>query len=346
MKIKKVVARDMQVALHMLRKELGDEAVIVSSRNIREPGLLGYFRPRQVEVTAASDRTYERTTPPPAESSLRTELGEIRAMLGRLSRDSKGSRSLATAKWEDRLREADLSGELSALLFEHIAESSSEEDEEQRVLERLSKIFTVPPRTRGKVKRIQAFVGPTGVGKTTTIAKLAARQALLDKKKIALISIDTFRIGAVEQLRIYGEIIGVPVEVVTTPVELQEALARHKSRDTIFIDTTGRSAKRPMQLAELRAFFDPLRNLEKYLVVSATTKVRDLLMIYRAYSGIELTAAIFTKLDETDSLGPLVDLCHRTSIPVAYLANGQNVPEDLEEADPETLARLVLGVEE
>jgi flagellar biosynthesis protein FlhF len=344
MKIKKVVARDMQVALHMLRKELGDDAVIVSSRTVREPGLLGFFRPRKVEVTAASDRSYERTMP--AAESLRDELGEIRSLLSRLGVDRMSTRAGAQGKWSERLRAADVGDEVSSLLLDQVSALVSEEEQEKQILERLAKFFPIMPKARVRQKRIMAFVGPTGVGKTTTIAKLAARWALQDKKKIALVTIDTFRIGAVEQLRIYGEIIGVPVEVVTSPAELQHVLARHKNKDTIFIDTTGRSAKRPMQLAELRAFLDPVKNLEKYLVVSATIKARDLLTIYRAYSSIGLTAAIFTKLDETDSLGPLLDLCHRTSLPVAYVANGQNVPEDLEEADSTALARLLWGGEE
>lgn len=347
MKIKKVVARDMQVALHMLRKELGPDAVIVSSRTVREPGLWGFFRPRKVEVTAAAERSMERDSSSSSQDQLRDELSEIKALLGTLSVENRAShKSVVNPKWSERFRAADLSPEISALLLEQLGAVGDKKDEEKRVLERLAKCFTVAPKPKAKGKRILAFVGPTGVGKTTTIAKLAARRALQENKKVALITIDTFRIGAVEQLKIYGDIMSVPVEVVTTPGELREMLHLHKNKDTIYIDTTGRSAKKLVQVAELRAYLDGIPELEKYLVVSATTKSRDLHSIYRAFCGIDLTAAIFTKFDETESLGGLVELCYRTSIPVAYITNGQNVPEDLQVAEPLELARMILGVSE
>lgn len=345
MKIKKVTARDMQVALHMVRKELGPDAVIVSSRTVREPGIMGFFRPRKVEVTAAAERTAEREVQ--TQDQLRDELSEIKTLLGNLSLGARTStKTPVNVKWAERFRSADLSPEITALLLDQLGAGGDKPDEEKRVLERLAKCFSELPKQKAKGKKILAFVGPTGVGKTTTIAKLAARRALQENKKIALITIDTYRIGAVEQLKIYGDIIGVPVEVVTTPGELREALYLHRNRDTIYIDTTGRSAKKLVHVAELRAFLDGIPDLEKYLVVSATTKSRDLMSIYRAFCGIELTAAIFTKFDETESLGGLVDLCYRTSIPVAYITNGQNVPEDLQAADPFELAQMVLGVSE
>lgn len=344
MRIKKVVAKDMQVALHMLRKELGSEAVIVSSRTVREPGILGWFRPAKVEVTAAVERVTEARLEP--DDALRSELMEIKAMLGTMGATSiKASpKGVPPARWAERFRLADLSPEVMAILSEQLGTGDKTADEEKRVLERLAKCFSPYERPKGKRKRIQVFVGPTGVGKTTTIAKLAAQQALQEQKKVALITIDTFRIGAVEQLRIYGDIIGVPVAVVGAPSELTDALTEFKSKDAIFIDTTGRSARKPLHVSEMRAYFDGLSDLEKYLVLSSTTKSRDLLSIYKAYCELGLAATIFTKCDETESLGGIVDLCYRTSIPVAYLTNGQNVPEDIREAHPQELARLVLGV--
>lgn len=347
MKIKKVIARDMQVALHMLRKELGPDAVIVSSRTIREPGILGWLKPRKVEVTAAVERIAEREREP-QEDSLRHEIQEIKALLGSISTapSKTANKGTISPKWAERFRTADLSPEIVSLLSEQLGSGERPAEEEKRVLERLSKCFSSYEKPKNRQKRVFAFVGPTGVGKTTTIAKLAAKRALQDKKKVALITIDTFRIGAVEQLKIYGDIMGVPVEVVTTPSELSEALSEFKNRDAVYIDTTGRSARKPVQVAELRAYLDGIPDLEKYLVLSSTTKSRDLLGIYRAFCELDLNAAIFTKCDETESLGGLVDLCYRTSIPVAYITNGQNVPEDIREALPMDLARLVLGVNE
>ncbi|MBS3984539.1 MAG: flagellar biosynthesis protein FlhF [Selenomonadales bacterium] len=344
MRIKKVVAKDMQIALHMLRKELGPEAVIVSSRTVREPGILGWFRPAKVEVTAAVERVAESRLEP--DDALRSELMEIKAMLSGMGAASArtSAKGVTPARWAERFRLADLSPEVIALLCEQLGAGDKPAEEEKRVLERLAKCFSPYERPKGKRKRIQAFVGPTGVGKTTTIAKLAAQQALQEQKKVALITIDTFRIGAVEQLRVYGDIIGLPVAVVGAPSELGDALTEFKTKDAIFIDTTGRSARKPLHVSEMRAYFDGVPDLEKYLVLSSTTKSRDLLAIYKTYCELGLSAAIFTKCDETESLGGIVDLCYRTSIPVAYLTNGQNVPEDIREAHPQELARLVLGV--
>lgn len=344
MRIKKVVAKDMQVALHMLRKELGPEAVIVSSRSVREPGILGWFRPARVEVTAALERVTESRLEP--DDTLRSELMEIKAMLsGMGAAPAKAlAKGVTPARWAERFRQADLSPEVIALLSEQLGTGEKTAEEEKRVLDRLAKCFSPFERPKGKRKRVQAFVGPTGVGKTTTIAKLAAQHALQEQKKVALITIDTFRIGAVEQLRIYGDIIGVPVAVVGAPSELSDALTEFRTKDAIYIDTTGRSARKPLHVSEMRAYLDGVPDLEKYLVLSSTTKSRDLLGIYKTYCELGLSAAIFTKCDETESLGGIVDLCYRTSIPVAYLTNGQNVPEDIREAHPHELARLILGV--
>jgi flagellar biosynthesis protein FlhF len=344
-RIKKVTAKDMQVALHLLRKELGPEAVIVSSRTVREPGIFGWFRPAKVEVTAAVERVSESRLEP--DDTLRSELMEIKAMLSCIGGAplKPSGKGVPPAKWAERFRLADFSPEIIALLNDQLGVAGDKAaDEEKRVLDRLAKCFSPYERPKGKRKRIQAFVGPTGVGKTTTIAKLAAMHALHEQRKVALITIDTFRIGAVEQLRIYGDIIGVPVAVVGAPSELSDALAEFKSKDSIYIDTTGRSARKPLHVSEMRAYLDGVPDLEKYLVLSSTTKSRDLLNIYKAYCELGLSAVIFTKCDETESLGGLVDLCYRTSVPVAYITNGQNVPEDIREAYPQELARLVLGV--
>ncbi|MBS3939206.1 MAG: flagellar biosynthesis protein FlhF [Peptococcaceae bacterium] len=345
MRIKKVVAKDMQIALHLLRKELGPDAVIVSSRPIREPGFFGLFKQPRVEVTAAAERLPEKEI---SDEFLKSELLEIRALLNQISATELKSslKGGLTAKWAERFRMAELSPDIVSRLSEHLGPGSGgKNDEETRVLEHIAKYFALP-KPKGRGKRVSVFVGPTGVGKTTTIAKLAARRALLDKKRVALITIDTFRIGAVEQLKIYGDIIGVPVEVVTSPNEFRAALQRHKNRDEVFVDTTGRSAKKLVQVAELKAYFEGMPELDMYLVVSATTKSRDLLAIYRAFCDLGLYAAIITKCDETENLGGVVDLCARTSIPLAYLANGQNVPEDILVVEPRELAKLVLGVRE
>jgi len=192
--------------------------------------------------------------------------------------------------------------------------------------------------------RIVALVGPTGVGKTTTIGKLAAGFSIVDKRKVALITADTYRVAAVEQLKTFGEIIGVPVEVVMTPTGLNEALQLHSDKELIFIDTAGRSPHHDLHMSELRAFLDEAKPDFTMLVMSATTQSADQHRIYKRFEDLT-THLIFTKLDETGSAGSILNLLGQTTLPTAYLTNGQNVPDDIEAATPYRLARYIIGEE-
>ncbi len=189
---------------------------------------------------------------------------------------------------------------------------------------------------------VVALVGPTGVGKTTTIGKLAAGFSIIERRKVALITADTYRVAAVEQLKTFGEIIGVPVEVVMTPDSLQEAIERHRDKELIFIDTAGRSPFHDLHMSELEAFLQKSKPDLTMLVMSVTTNLADQLLVFERFREIS-THLILTKLDESISTGSLLDLIVKTSLPVAYLTNGQNVPDDIDAATPEKLAHCVLG---
>ncbi len=197
-------------------------------------------------------------------------------------------------------------------------------------------------------RRVVALVGPTGVGKTTTLAKIAALAALFGKKKVAFVTADTYRIAAVEQLRTYAEIIGVPCEVVYTPAEMRQALASHDGRDLVLIDTAGRSPRSSMHMAELRAFLEAAQVDETHLVLSMTTRPRDLLEIVERFSPCGVNRLIFSKLDETSRLGAILGVTSAVKVPISYVTYGQNVPEDIEVADAAQLARWILdgGVED
>ncbi|HEY3315706.1 MAG TPA: flagellar biosynthesis protein FlhF [Bacillota bacterium] len=190
-------------------------------------------------------------------------------------------------------------------------------------------------------RRICAFLGPTGVGKTTTIAKLAANYSLLEKKDVALITCDTYRIAAVEQLKTYGQIIGVPVEVVFSPQELKEAILRQAKRDLILIDTAGRSHRNVMQMSEIKGFLAAARPDETYLVISATTKYRDAMDIVKNYGYAGFDRLLFTKLDETSTYGIVLNLAAATQKGISYFTTGQSVPEDIELASLTKLTRLL-----
>ncbi|MEA3466155.1 MAG: flagellar biosynthesis protein FlhF [Thermodesulfobacteriota bacterium] len=193
----------------------------------------------------------------------------------------------------------------------------------------------------GEQKRL-ALIGPTGVGKTTTIAKLAAAFLLSGGKRVAMITIDTYRIAAVEQLKVYGEIMNVPVEVVMTAEQLRGVLARHDNKDLILIDTAGRSPKDEVSLDELQQFLDVDSEIEPHLVLSATTRERDLYETYRRFSMLGPKSLLMTKLDECEGLGVLLNIHLRNNCPLSYLANGQKVPEDLVQANAELVSALVL----
>jgi len=191
-------------------------------------------------------------------------------------------------------------------------------------------------------KRI-ALIGPTGVGKTTTLAKLAADYLHQFGGKVALLTIDTYRIAAVEQLRVYGEIMGLPVEAVYSPERLDAALERFSDRELILIDTAGRSPRDAAGMAELYAFLGQPRGIEQHLVLSAGTRGRELSDTVASFSQLPLASLIFTKLDECLQRGALLDIPLRKNLPLSYLTNGQRVPEDLLTAEPELVAGFILG---
>lgn len=189
--------------------------------------------------------------------------------------------------------------------------------------------------------RIIALVGPTGVGKTTTTAKLAAMYALNRGNKVALITMDIFRVGAVEQLKTYSRIMGIPLEVASTPKELEKAVEKHSACDLIFIDTAGRSHKDKEKLDEMKNFFEEKIPMEVYLCLSATTKDRELEEILKRFKIFQISKVVFTKIDECESFGNMVNLLMKDNLQIAYFTTGQRVPEDIEIATPAKLADMI-----
>ncbi len=191
--------------------------------------------------------------------------------------------------------------------------------------------------------RVVALVGPTGAGKTTTLAKLAAKCSLEQGKDVALVTVDTYRIGAVDQLRTYARIMGIPLEVAFSPADVAAAVNKHRNRDLILIDTVGRSQRSEEHLRELKAFLDAADGVETHLVVSAALSPDVQYEVVERFSIFSPKCLIITKLDEVSNLGVLVNLPFRSGLPVSCTTSGQNVPNDLSIADANEMAAAVLG---
>jgi flagellar biosynthesis protein FlhF len=240
--------------------------------------------------------------------------------------------SRALARRAEEKEDGELCGESPGRLFSHLLAETLR--------------FTHPlSQTREGQKRM-AFVGPTGVGKTTTIAKLAATYLLGGGRKIVLATIDNYRIAAVEQLKIYGQIMNLPVEVARSPQALEEILCRHADAELVLIDTAGRSPRDEMGQQELAAFLPPELNVENYLLLSTPVREADQYRIIERFGHLGLSGLILTKLDECEGLGGVANLGVCSGYPLAFLTNGQRVPEDLLIPDAGQISEMILHQDE
>ncbi|MBN2222403.1 MAG: flagellar biosynthesis protein FlhF [Vallitaleaceae bacterium] len=249
----------------------------------------------------------------------------------------------------EQLLETDVVETYANTLLQGIFEQEKKEDLQleqiisvvyNRILKQLSDIYTIPIENS---KKIAVFVGPTGVGKTTTIAKLASLHALNYNKKVAFITADTYRIAAVEQLRTYANILNIPIKVVYTKEELHEAIHFFREKDLILIDTAGRSHRNSQHNQELKELLDSVENKEVFLTLSSTMKFKDALKIIHNYKDIVDFNIVFTKLDETENYGNILNIKMATGAKLSYITFGQNVPDDICEMDAHKVARNILG---
>jgi flagellar biosynthesis protein FlhF len=200
----------------------------------------------------------------------------------------------------------------------------------------------IQPSAEGRPTVI-ALIGPTGVGKTTTIAKLAANLCLRENRKVGLITIDTYRIAAVEQLKTYAVIIDVPLEVVFSPSQLKEAVRRMGDRDVILIDTAGRSQRDGAKINELRAYFRSVQPDEVHLVLAGTCGANVLGETIQRFRQLGVNRVIFTKLDEAIGFGVILACIQKAEAKLSYVTTGQDVPDDIHVGEGKTLARWILG---
>lgn len=372
MRLKRIIAPNMQEALDRVRRELGPEAVIIGSRSIRLGGLFGLFARPKVEVTAAVDVEPEvladrpdyrqrvaRVQPEARSPELQAIYRELQEMRREVAALVDGTRvksnqvafTGALLSVFRRLVDNDIEEETARILVEEVAGELRQREHNDlakvhaMLVEKIERLIPVAEEINLDEDRpkVIAMVGPTGVGKTTTIAKLAAIYSLSKKKRVALITADTYRIAAVEQLRTYSEIIGVPLSVVYSPEEVQSAIEQHRDSDLILLDTAGRNPRNPARMLELRGIIRVAQPDEVHLVISATTKNRDAIEVVDRFEQVGFDRLLFTKLDESSTFGMILNALVRAQRPLSYLGTGQDVPEDFERASASKLAHMIVG---
>jgi flagellar biosynthesis protein FlhF len=251
------------------------------------------------------------------------------------------------------LIEAEISEESARELLETVrqASSSRELSDPVQLKARAARLLEAEFRVSGPIRvepphtRVVALVGPTGVGKTTTLAKLAASYRLRERRRVGLITVDTYRLAAVEQLRTYADIIDLPMEVVSTPREMRLAVDRLSGLDLILMDTAGRSPRDEVRLQELKSLLADARADEVHLVLSSVASLASLRQTAERFASVGLTALLLTKLDEATGLGHLLPLVRSCRLPLSYVTHGQNVPDDIEPANSKRLVRSLLRME-
>lgn len=357
-------AGTMKEALAQVRRDLGGGAVILGTREIRRRRLFGLGHRELIEVTAAEGAAAS-TAPGRAAGptgALQAQFGEqlsrLHAMVEDLSKQGRLDHLLPDLPGElvptyATLLEADVPEALARRLVRHVADRL-EPDEAHRpeaVHEALrdaveSCLPIAPPIAAvAGTRRIVALVGPTGVGKTTTVAKLAANFKLVHGLRPGLVTVDTYRIAAVEQLRTYAEIIDLPLAVANAPAEMRRAVEQLGDVDLVLVDTAGRSPRDEVKIRELAEFLAETPPDEVHLVLSAVAGERSLRAAVERFSVVRADRLILTKLDEADGLGGILAVLGQANRPVSYLTTGQAVPDDIEPADRARLARLILGHE-
>ena len=363
MQIKKYIADNYSEALTSIKQEMGSDALILTTRSIRDHSERNVGKASKVEITAAIDpatSNIENGTKVRASKTafeLPSFNGEnepdMRSLVYLLLSQTERAQSLGIKNHQlalfSQLAENGLNEKIIAKIFSKIYLSNknnnavSLKDKFIKTVKRLIVCRGGIETSNGSPPKKVVLVGPTGAGKTTTISKIAADLIYRQKKKIALVSLDTFRVGGIEQLQIYGDIMGVPVESAQDRSGLEECVKRHSDKDVVLIDTMGRCHKDHNYSAQLSDVFEGLDEVETHLVLSVGSNEKQFMESYKQFFPLGIGRVLFTKIDEGLNFGSMLNFSLRTRLPLSYLATGQRVPEDIEVAVQDRVIRLIFN---
>lgn len=376
--VKRFTAPTYAEALIKAKNELGADALIVDTKKVRVGGIFGLFQKTLTELTVAVDRpeasapavshasprmaapqppiavpvapapsTRPPTMPPSSTAALEKEIASLRSAVTRLVTQQEDQAALERLSsfgraTYDTLVARGVEPEAALDVCVKLTEKGDDRLWLRTEVTRLLGPFQ-PTRLIPGQRKVAALVGPTGVGKTTTLAKLAAHFALVQGQKVGLITADSFRIAAIEQLRVYGDILGIPLHAVDSPAEMAAALQQTADCDVVLVDTGGRNHKDAERMAELKETLAVLRPDETHLVVSLTANPRDAYEWLDYYSPLGVNRLLFTKVDEAACPGLMVNMRRRCNYPMGYITCGQGVPDDIMPADQVDFAHILLG---
>ncbi len=349
MRIKKIQAKSFRQALSLVKKELGPDAVILSSEDRK--GSSSY-----VEVTAAIDEKIETASHEnylPAVSKIHSESSnELAELRNEMKSLRESIETMKNSVYEPQLPEARknmfdflkgraIKDEFAIRLIEKANDTSELKAQIYNDLYSLTAGSKSEGFMHGRDKKVIMLIGPTGSGKTTTIAKLAS-QAIREGKKVGLISMDTFKIGATEQIRIYARMIGIPLAIVGDTANLVKSIENYTDRDVVLIDTTGQNPGNDDYISGLKNIYETGVPVETQLLLSTSSDNDFLMESHKHYNLLPINYVAFTKTDEAVKLGSIYNLCSLYQRPVAYITNGQRVPGNIEYVDSNKLTNLIL----
>lgn len=355
MKIKKYIGKTAHEAMLKLKMELGSDAIVLNTKTIRHKGLFGYFKKPLVEITAAFEEKslVDKNLTNYYESKLNDinqEIVELKKIMMNFPVNKLEEEILPPIlnRFHNILIENGVDSKISIELLKKIENQIDIDGKDYDTIRNIIKYNLIEnlgspkPITLENNQKTIFFIGPTGVGKTTTLAKIAANFVLKNKYDIGLITSDTYRIAAVEQLKTYSDILQLPLKIAYNKKEMIDAIDYFSSKDIILVDTAGRNHNDIEQLQELKDILYTTKSKEIYLLVNANIGCRALKTLIEKYAFLEDYRIIITKVDEAESYGNILNIKYITNKQLSYFTIGQNVPDDIETINVENIAEKLI----